>query len=385
MTTTAAPAAPLRVRRMTIQVYRAPIRTAVSTSFGTMHDRPAVLVCLEDADGARGWGEVWCNFPQCGAEHRAALLKSVFAPLLTGRDFQDPDDLTAELTRRTHTLMLQTAEYGPVQQCLAGVNNAAWDLAARQAGLPLQRLLGGAGRDDVPAYASGINPKGCLKTVAACRKAGFRTFKLKVGFGRETDLTNVRDISKSLLPGERLLLDANQAWDLDTASTMLQELAAWSPGWIEEPLRCDRPLEEWRRLAERSPIPLAAGENLRSPEAFRTAPEVLAVVQPDACKWGGVSGCLAAARTALEAGATYCPHYLGGGVGLMTSAHLLAAAGGSGMLEVDVNPNPLREGLIRPRPVLRDGRFQLPKGPGLGVEVERTAVADFLQHTYLCG
>jgi len=385
MSTASAPDSTLRVRKVEIRVYRAPIQTSVTTSFGTMHDRPAVLVCLEDADGTRGWGEIWCNFPQCGAEHRAALLQSVFAPLLMNRQFQNPDALTRELTRRTHTLMLQTAEYGPMQQCLAGVNNAAWDLAARREGVPLYRLLGGTECASVPAYASGINPLQCLETVESCRKTGFRTFKLKVGFDRKADQDNVRRITDGLLPHEQLLLDANQAWDLDTAVTVLRELAAWNPGWIEEPLRCDRPLEEWRSLAQLSPIPLAAGENLRSQEAFRAAPKYLAYVQPDACKWGGVSGCLIAARTALHAGAVYCPHYLGGGIGLLTSAHLLAAAGGTGMLEVDVNPNPLRDGLVHPRPQLRDGRFLLPEGPGIGVEPDHGAVADFLQRTYVCG
>ncbi|WP_275431080.1 enolase C-terminal domain-like protein, partial [Klebsiella pneumoniae] len=71
-----------------------------------------------------------------------------------------------------------------------------------------------------------------------------------------------------------------------------------------------------------------------------------AILQPDAAKWGGVSGCLQVARQALGAGISYCPHYLGGGIGLMASAHLLAAAGGPGMLEIDTNPNPWRDRLV---------------------------------------
>ena len=375
----------LRVRRVEIRVYRAPIGTPVTTSFGVMRDRPSVLLRLEDESGAHGWGEVWCNFPDCGAEHRAGLLRSVFAPLLLEREFRGPSEAAAELARATHTLMLQTAEYGPIQQCLAGADDALWDLAARKAGLPLHRLLGGKGEGVVPAYASGINPAGCLETVEACRAAGYRAFKLKVGFGRDRDLANVRMISESLRPGERFMLDANQAWDLDTAGAMLRELAAFPVEWIEEPLRCDRPIEEWRRLAEASPIPLAAGENIRSLGEFRAAFGHLAFVQPDACKWGGVSGCLEAARAALAAGRVYCPHYLGGGVGLLTSAHLLAAAGGPGLLEIDVNPNPLREGLAAPHPRLDEGVFTLPGGPGLGVEPDDAAVAEFLRSSYVRG
>ena len=67
----------LVIRRLQIFVYRAPIETPVMTSFGTMRDRPAVLVRIEDGDGCFGWGEVWCNYPTCGAEHRARLVEDL--------------------------------------------------------------------------------------------------------------------------------------------------------------------------------------------------------------------------------------------------------------------------------------------------------------------
>ena len=60
----------LRIEKLEAFVYRAPIDTPVQTSFGTLRDRPAVFVRATDADGVQGWGEVWCNFPTIGAEHR---------------------------------------------------------------------------------------------------------------------------------------------------------------------------------------------------------------------------------------------------------------------------------------------------------------------------
>ena len=72
----------LNVARLEAFVLRCPIATPVQTSFGIMRDRPAVFVRVTDTEGAQGWGEVWCNFPTVGAEHRARLLDSVFAPLL---------------------------------------------------------------------------------------------------------------------------------------------------------------------------------------------------------------------------------------------------------------------------------------------------------------
>ncbi len=62
----------------------------------------------------------------------------------------------------------------------------------------------------------------------------------------------------------------------------------------------------------------------------------------------------------------------------MASAHLLAAAGGDGMLEVDINPNPLREALVSPYPMLADGHFPIPEGPGLDVAPDQSVIVEYL-------
>jgi L-alanine-DL-glutamate epimerase-like enolase superfamily enzyme len=161
---------------------------------------------------------------------------------------------------------------------------------------------------------------------------------------------------------------------------MSRALAEFRPLWLEEPIAANSPIADWQRLAEASPIPLAGGENLRGDVQFDAAiaAGALAVFQPDLAKWGGISGCLPLARRVIAAGRRYCPHYLGGGIGLLASAHLLAAAGGDGLLEIDCNPNPLRAGLAMPHPSLEDGALVLSAAPGLGVapgpEVERFVV-----------
>jgi D-galactarolactone cycloisomerase len=369
--------AAVSVRRVETFVFRAPIDAPVVTSFGEMHSRPAVLVRLEDADGAWGWGEVWCNFPACGAEHRARLLDTVLTPLLLATPMSSVPETTRALEAALRTLAVQTGEWGPLAQVLAGVDIALWDLAARRAGQPLARLLGGTNTmRRVPTYASGINPGDVPRILEGSRAAGYRAFKIKVGFGHEADLAALARARACLAPGERLMLDANQAWSGDEALRMAEALAAFGPEWLEEPLGADRPLDEWRRLAASSPVPLAGGENLRGTAAFERAIEtgVMQVVQPDICKWGGFTGCLPVARAVLAAGRRYCPHFLGAGIGLMASAHLLAAAGGDGLLEVDANPNPLREILGSPfLPLDSEGRLPLPTTPGLGVEPDLKA------------
>jgi len=66
--------------RVEAHVFRAPIQEPVRTSFGTMAERVAVFVKVEDSDGARGWGEIWSNFPTASAEHRALLFADIVAP-----------------------------------------------------------------------------------------------------------------------------------------------------------------------------------------------------------------------------------------------------------------------------------------------------------------
>ena len=146
--------------------------------------------------------------------------------------------------------------------------------------------------------------------------------------------------------------------------------------------RADQPWPAWRELKRRIRTPLAGGENIAGQDAFADAiaAGALDVIQPDIAKWGGFSHCVAVARAARGAGKTFCPHYLGGGIGLAASAHLLAAVGGDGLLEVDINPNPLREALAGPAGDIRDGQVTLGEAPGLGIapdlaafEVYRTA------------
>lgn len=359
------------LRSLRALVYRCPIETPVVTSFGTMRDRPMVLVRAEDADGAVGWGEAWCNFPAVGAEHRARLVDGVLAPLAENRAFESPRQAFEWLSARTSVLAIQSGEPGPLAQAIAGVDIALWDLAARKAQQPLWRLLGG-GSPRVPLYASGLNPDDPEMLAAARRDEGYRAFKLKVGFGAERDLANLRALRDALGANVALMADANQAWDAESALAFAPRLEPFGVQWLEEPLRADRPWHEWRRLAHATRVPLAAGENLYGDAAFDAAlaSGALSVVQPDMAKWGGFSGCLPVAKKILAAGLRYCPHYLGGGIGLLASAHLLAAAGGNGMLEVDANPNPLRELLCGAVAQIGDGTCVLTEQPGLGISPE---------------
>lgn len=366
--------------RARIFVHRIPIEAPVRTSFGTMLDRPSVLLRIEDGEGAFGWGEVWCNYPSVGAEHRARLLASTVLPLAAeAGNMNKPEALWSTLTSRLRVLAIQTGELGPIAQCLAGLECALQDLRARRAGEPLWRFLVPEATPSVAVYASGINPSGAVEAAGRAIAAGYAGCKLKVGFDPQLDRRNLFEARKILGDAPLLMVDANQAWCLDDALAFARDAEATKLTWLEEPIAHDEPDENWRRLAEQAQIPLAAGENFGFAGDFEQLParRGLSVLQPDLGKWGGVGQSMRIAARARAEGLQFCPHWLGGGVGLLTSLHVKAASGAKdGLVEVDFNSNPMRsvvtESVFR---TLHAGRVQLPSEPGIG-DCD-SAIADF--------
>lgn len=254
MTSTAPDSAAFTVERLDVFVFRAPADPPVQTSFGVMRDRPAVLVRLTDADGAVGWGEIWCNFPTVGAEHRARMALAYCRPAVTGRAWSHPRECFDELTKRFAVLALQTGEHGTLNQIVAGVDTALWDLYARRQGKPLWQVLGGEEARPVQVYASGLNPTEPEKLALQKRDEGYRAFKLKVGFGAERDLANLRALRDALGSEATMMVDANQAWDFDEACKAGHRMEDFDLLWLEEPLRADQPAQRWKELSERQPL-----------------------------------------------------------------------------------------------------------------------------------
>ncbi len=275
-------------------------------------------------------------------------------------------------------LVLQTGEVGPIAQAIAGIDIAVWDLAARKAGLPLYQLLGAGPVARVPVYVTGINPDKPEEYALDRRAEGHRAFKLKIGFGAELDLRNLRALRDSLGPDALLMMDANQSLDREAALAVGRAAAPLRLRWLEEPMRVDASAADWRALADSCPIPLAGGENLRGDDLdAAVAGNVLSVLQPDMTKWGGVTGNLPVARAAVAAGKSFCPHVFGGGVALLASLHLLAAVGGDGFLEFDCHPNAGRELVVGDLLPVGDGQVPLPTSLGLGTTPKLAELSRF--------
>ena len=367
----------IRLARLEAFAFRVPIANPIKVAFGTFRDRPMVLVRATEQDGSVGWGEVWCNWPAVTAEHRARLTADIGQRLI-GRDVQDPAQAFMQLSREMEVLALQTGEGGPIAAAIAGIDIALWDLASRRDGVALNHYLGGEARSQVPVYVTGINPDQPEQFALARQAEGHRAFKLKVGFEMGRDLANLRAMREALGPGAVITCDANQAWTLAQAQRFVHEARGLDLNWLEEPMRVDAPPADWLALARESSIPLAGGENMQGPQFDDAiALGALQVIQPDVTKWGGISGNLRVARAAVAAGRRYCPHYFSGGLALLASLHVLATAGGRGLLEFDAHPNPNRETIVGDLLPVHEGAVPVPRAPGLGAEPELAALARY--------
>lgn len=372
----------LKIREAAAYVYQMKLQNPVVSSFSAMQKRMSLFIKLVDESGLRGWGEIWCNFPEDGGKHRAKVFASVFAPLLLGAEFQSPSQAVDCLFKNTQILSLQCGETGTFSHILAGIDIALWDIFAKQQGKPLYRAISDSMAADgkVHTYASGLNPDDCVDVIKNKRSEGYANFKVKIGFGIVRDCSIIESCLSELQSGESLAVDVNQKYVLQEAVKNLSILNNYPLIWIEEPIQCNSSIEMWHKLSKLSKNPLAVGENIYGYKAFNTLlhSDTVSVFQPDVGKWGGITGCHAVGSAALKAGKRYCPHYFGGAIGQLASAHLLAGVGGDGLLEVDSNDNPLRESVFPDFPKCENGMLALPDAPGLGLEPSLDMIAPYL-------
>jgi L-alanine-DL-glutamate epimerase-like enolase superfamily enzyme len=368
------------IRSIETYALEEPLETRVAVPFATtVATFVSLLVRVEDRDGVAGWGEVWCNFPRFGGPYRARIVADLIAPNLV---CQEVGDVAATFHRLEATLRLaaiQSGDRGAFAQALAGVDVALWDLAARRADLPLWRLLGGD-HGEITANAS-LGPAGLsLPAIDLAWERGFRAIKVRAFGDVAAHAAAIAAIRERIGPEAGLAVDANQSWPPERAAELARDLAPYDLRWLEEPLPADVPLGAWARVAEAAPMPLAAGENLTGPAEYEPhlAAGAVAIFQPDLGKWGGISDGLPLARTIRAAGRRYFPHWFAGPVGLLASAHLLAAVGGDGSLEWGAFPErvTLRDDLVS-LPPIHDGRVTLPEQPGLGIDPDPAVLERF--------
>jgi len=373
-----APHAPLPdapVTAVRLRVFRSAVE-GVAMSFAPMTHRTMAVVEVELADGSRGLGETWVNYPAWAWHERRATVHEGLSPLLVGRTFATTAQAHDHLMAALSPLGRQWGAPGPVHQAVSGVDTALWDLAARSTGVPLGQLLApGATRGELPVYASGLGPGEVHQTARACLVRGHRAVKLKVGFDPQTDLSNLRAAREALGDDVQLFVDANQGWTFEEAVEMAPAVRDAGVAWWEEPLRGDDP-RQLAELRQHTGIPVATGENLYSADAFAALVDLGAadVLQPDLSKVGGPTAYLRIVQRAAGSGVAINPHLYNGAVATAATVQVAAAVPATTLVEWDVRDNPLRAPIDH---LLTDhGTVTVPDHPGLGVEIDLAGLAE---------
>lgn len=366
------PAEPLVAERLRVRVLEAPVSDAVPMSFGRLTARRVCLVEVH-AGGLVGIGESWLNYPHWGPAERIATFCDGVAELVLGRDVRDPVATWSTVAETLLPLGRQWGAPGPVWQAISGLDLALWDLAGKANGQPVAGLLlpNGTPRRSVPAYGSGVGPTLVAELTERALRLGLTAVKLKVGFGRESDEASVATVRQVAGDTLRIFADANQAWDLATATEMCRMFASYGVEWVEEPLAGDD-LAALEKLAMDAEMPLANGENLYGFEEFAryTTSPAIAQIQPDVAKTGGLTLARDVASLAGENATKVSPHCYSGPVAIAASLQLGAASTAVEWIELDLRHNPLRTDLLSRPLVLDEGDLVVPEGAGLGIEID---------------
>jgi L-fuconate dehydratase len=308
-------------------------------------------------------------------------------------------------------------EKGVIHLATAAVVNAVWDLYAKVEGKPVWKLLADMSpeqlvscidfryitdaltpdealeilrrnaptkaereaemlRDGYPAYTTSTGWLGYSddKIRRLCREAlseGWSYFKIKVGRSLEDDMRRAAIIREEIGPDRKLMMDANQVWDVGQAIANMEQLAAFDPWWIEEPTSPDDILGHAAVARAVAPIGVATGEHVQNRVVFKQLLQANAIsfCQIDSCRLGGVNEVLAVLLMAAKFGVPVCPH--AGGVGLCEYVQHLSLFDYicvSGSLENRLIEfvDHLHEHFLDPV-VIRNGRYMPPTAPGYSI------------------
>lgn len=292
-----------------VRVHIDPISAPLLRPWGeTVREMHVIVVRVETSDGVSGTGFSWT--PTIGATAIEALLRTDITSRVIGRS-PDPEKLWDQLWQDLH----EAGGGGLVTMAMAGIDLALWDRLARLSGQSIVGLLG-ARRPSVPVYGSGVNLHYTLDELLAqadrWMSVGFRAIKVKVGKPElAEDVERIAAVRHLIGPRTRLMLDANQRWDLPQARRAVTALTRFDLDWIEEPLPSDdlRAHAELRRSID---VPIAIGENLHSIYRFQEAIEVGAcdIVQPNIVRVGGITPFRRIAELARTRSLQVAPHLL---------------------------------------------------------------------------
>jgi D-galactarolactone cycloisomerase len=339
----------------------------------------ALVVEIRTDAGITGWGDCYGPAAVC-----RAIVETLLKPSLLGRDPFDVEVIWEALYNKVKDYGLT----GMTISGISGVDIALWDIVGKACGQPVHKLLGGAFRTRVEAYATGLYFKNmdrlneeAVEEARGYVAQGFRAIKMKIGLGSiKKDIDRVAAVREAIGPDRQLMVDANHCFNVPQAIAIGRELEKLNIAWFEEPISPED-LDGYAELRAHLDVPIAGGENEFTKFGFREilARRAMDIIQPDVCAAGGLTECKKIAALA-QAHAVQCvPHAWGTAIGLAATLHYLASLPDTPpclvpmppLLEYEQTFNPFRDELSLGKIAHQNGWVDVPTGPGLGIEIDR--------------
>lgn len=359
----------MKITAITTQEYRWPRPKPITNGLHTYTHVDFALVKIETDAGVTGIG-----LGNGGPIWRACIER--LGAMLIG---EDPIDVE----RLWHTMWNPkiTGRRGLVTRAISSIDIGLWDIRAKLANMPLYKLLGGF-RDRVPTYVAGgyyEEGKGLRELAREMEdnlRMGARAVKIKVGgVSIAEDIERIRTVRETIGPDVKLLIDANCAYRWYQAVQLARRVEQYDIFWFEEPVQPDD-YEGHRKLAEATIIPIATGENEYTRYGFRDliAHNACAIFNADAKILGGVTEFMKVAALVQSVDLDIAPH---GSQDI--HVHLVAAISNGLILEFyGQHFDPMWGRIYQDTLHLNDdGTVSPPSVPGIGVEPNYDALAEF--------
>lgn len=342
--------------------------------------RRSAFVRITTEDGLAGYGEA---SPMQGGEHSLGIIRRDLAPALIGAD---PNDQAVLYDRLLHRYVKLGPE-GALTGALAAVDIALWDLKGRLAALPVYKLLGGAWRTELPFYASiGGNARRTVDEVVRTVEARWKTetpAAIKIrwdGDRAEQDRDIPGDIAKAKavrkLVGDdfALAFDANNQYSVGGAIRVGRALEELGYLWFEEPVQ-HYDVRAMGEVAQRLDITVSAAEQTYTLQALVDMINAgVRMLQPDIIKMGGITGLMQCAAICQAHGVELVPHQTQPTIGHLANLHVLATIMHLTKPAEFADPSTRMHPAFRNPPKPVGGKFTIPSGPGLGLEIIEDAL-----------
>lgn len=340
----------------------------------------ALVVEIQTDEGITGWGDCYGPAAVC-----KAIVDSLLKPSIIGKDPFDVEVIWEALYNKVKDYGLT----GMTISGISGVDIALWDIIGKACKQPIHKLIGGAFRTKVQAYATGLYFKNmerlneeAVEEARGYVEQGFRAIKMKIGLGSlKKDIDRVADVRDAIGPEVLLMVDANHCFNVPQAINIGRELENLDVYWFEEPISPED-LDGYVEVSRALDMAIAGGENEFTKFRFREILQrrAMDIIQPDVCAAGGITECKKIAALA-QAHAVQCvPHAWGTAIGLAATLHFLASLPDCPpclvpippMLEYEQTFNPFRDQLSKEPISHSKGWVDVPTEPGLGIEIDRS-------------